>query len=330
MCSVPDRTAVPFVALSQLHATGEQAAIPAVVPSERLATANAFLNLATLVGLVGGAGVMAPLFLRTVGVGPLLIIAAIVFLIAAVMTFRVGNMDGELTPRIKQDLRGTLAEGWRALRRDSPSFAAAVDLTLVNGAVIVGAALLPVYMVKVLDMAPANAAFVFAPVALGLLLGLRLAPWLARIWGNPLVTTLGFFLFSASFLALGLADPTGAFIQANNPLPFAVPFSPAPVVWAVAIISIPLGAAYSLVNVSARAVLHERSPAHLRGRVMATQMALAGLASIPPLLLAGVMAQLVGVRQVAVGTGVVVLAAALYARARRGAPATLEPSQGQT
>jgi len=318
---------IPFFALSQFQATAEQAAVPAIVPQGRLAAANAFLNLATLGGLVVGAGGLAPLFLRTAGIEPLLIIGSMLFLSAALFTFRVGSMDGGLAPRLKRGLWGPLAEGWRALRGDVTAFAAAVDITLVNGSLLVGAALIPIYMVKVLETAPANAAYVFAPAGLGLLLGLRLSPWLARLWGNAPVATLGFLLFALALPLMALVEPIGASLAAHNPIPFQLP-SPAPKVWIAVGLSGPLGFAYSLVNVSARAVLHERAPAHLRGRIMATQMVLGSLASIPPLVLAGVLAQVVGVRQVIVGTAAVALGAALYARLRRGVPAALETLRG--
>jgi len=69
----------------------------------------------------------------------------------------------------------------------------------------------------------------------------------------------------------------------------------------------PLGFAYALVNAPAQTILHERAPAEMRGRVFASQLVLANVVSIGPLILVGGVADLYGVSPVLLSIAVVVL-----------------------
>jgi MFS family permease len=73
-----------------------------------------------------------------------------------------------------------------------------------------------------------------------------------------------------------------------------------PLILIVMLLSIPAGFASSVVSVSARAVLLSRTPAALRGQVIATQSLLQNVGALIPTLLAGVAADLIGVERVAV------------------------------
>jgi MFS family permease len=92
------------------------------------------------------------------------------------------------------------------------------------------------------------------------------------------------------------------------------------------LLAVPLGLAFTVVSVGARTVFNRRSPPELQGRVFATQSALADLASVPPLLAVGAVADLVGVRVVllvAAGLCAVVAVAARLTPAGRRRPAAL-------
>jgi hypothetical protein len=79
-------------------------------------------------------------------------------------------------------------------------------------------------------------------------------------------------------------------------------------------LSIPLGFAFSLVGVAARAVLHERAPADMLGRIFAMQMVLGSLASIIPLFIVGGLAELLSARIVVSLVAAAVLTLAVYSR----------------
>jgi MFS family permease len=61
------------------------------------------------------------------------------------------------------------------------------------------------------------------------------------------------------------------------------------------IIMLPLGFSYAVVNVAGQTLVDDRVPIHLRGRVGATQAAMAAIASSIPVLAAGGLSDAIGV-----------------------------------
>jgi len=77
-----------------------------------------------------------------------------------------------------------------------------------------------------------------------------------------------------------------------------------------------LAFAYTVINVASRAMVNERIPLEMQGRVFAAQVVLTNLASIPPILLSGALADLMGVTPVPVIVAAAILAVAVWAGAR--------------
>jgi hypothetical protein len=77
-----------------------------------------------------------------------------------------------------------------------------------------------------------------------------------------------------------------------------------------------LAFAFTFLNIVGRSTINERMPNEIQGRVLAGQTVLTNLASIPPILLTGILADVIGVAPVfvivAVGCGVM----AVYYAAR--------------
>jgi hypothetical protein len=59
-----------------------------------------------------------------------------------------------------------------------------------------------------------------------------------------------------------------------------------------------LAFAFTFVNVIGRSIVNERIPHEMQGRVFAAQSVLTNLASIPPILLTGLLADVIGVTPV--------------------------------
>ncbi len=308
-----------FATVSQFNSPAESAAVPAIVPYERLASANALLNLTSILAQGVGMLALAPLFMKTVGEEPLFIVAALLFGGAAFVVTSISGLEAGAARRERPVvLAGGLIEefrkAWRTILYDSKVASAVVQLTLATTAILVLVAVLPHYLSEVLNTRVDNAAFVFAPAAIGLLAGLRLAPWLGQRTGNAQVVTTGFVLFLACLASLGFVEEFAGLMRGQ-----AAPFTDA-IEWTglsldatVAMgLSIPLGFAYSLVGVAARAVLHERAPADMLGRIFAMQMVLGSLASIIPLFIVGGLAELMSARIVVSLVTAAVLVLAIY------------------
>ena len=150
----------------------------------------------------------------------------------------------------------------------------------------------------VLCIAERDSVFVCLPDAAGILAGLLLVQLLERgverIW---LVGT-GFVLLGVSFVGMALTVP---FAEALERLNLFGVFDPGPIgdTSARIVITIVFSTAsafsFSIVGVASRSLVNARMPQEIQGRVFAAQVVLTNLASIPPILLAGVLSPLVGV-----------------------------------
>jgi MFS family permease len=201
--------------------------------------------------------------------------------------------------------------GWRAMRSDAHVMNAAVELTLLSTVLIILSGLIPTYISDVLDLPVDIGALILTPAAIGVVLGLRVASFLARRVPHAFLSTVGFFWFVAMLGMLAFVNKEADFLSG-----FAIfswlddvsigKFDGGGVM--AMLLMLPLGFSYAVVNVAGQTVMDDRVPLHLRGRVGATQAAMAAIASSVPVLAAGGLSDLIGVAPViaivAVITGV--------------------------
>ncbi|HXK33791.1 MAG TPA: hypothetical protein VNM91_07265, partial [Dehalococcoidia bacterium] len=170
-----------------------------------------------------------------------------------------------------------------------------------------------------------NIIFVATPAALGIWLALRfvrnlssrVSPWWS-LGGSFAGLVGGLFL-------LAFTAPLGDVLAAVNPLGL---FGPGPFgegtarIMVAAVVGPGLAFAFTFVNVVTRSMVNERMPGEMQGRIFAAQNVLTNLASIPPVLLTGIMADVIGVPPVfflvALGAGVIALYSAAKNAARPG------------
>jgi hypothetical protein len=85
-----------------------------------------------------------------------------------------------------------------------------------------------------------------------------------------------------------------------------------------------LAFAFTFVNVVGRSIVNERIPREMQGRVFAAQTVLTNLASIPPILLTGLLADVIGVTPVFFFVGLMCgLLAIFYAARNLAMPAKM-------
>jgi MFS family permease len=312
-------TVLAIWTIHQFYAPTEAAVLASIVPRERYTSAQALSNLALTLAQGIGLVILAPLMLKTVGPTPLFAVCGMCFISAAFLTALLPKLDENVRghqARQPMSMQAALLNGWRLARNDHVMYEVLIDDVLVG---IGGSALLvitPLYLKGVLDTGAENTVFVFAPAALGLIVGLRLSPRLGRLIGERRVATIGLIVFSISVGALGFVEqirdllnnvlliPTDAIANALH-----IP----PLVFLVMLISIPAGFASSLVSVASRSVLLAHTPAAFRGQVIATTTLLQSIGALVPTLLAGVAADVIGVEQVAIAIAVLMAGGAIAA-----------------
>jgi MFS family permease len=164
--------------------------------------------------------------------------------------------------------------------------------------VLLFAILIPRYMEEVLEVPPDNAALVFAPTGIGALLGLRFIPWFAR-YGKNRVVVIGLAGIAVCLVLLALVHPI-ADVWETGP----DEFDPSRLLRIsllqalVMCFAAPMGFFYALLNAPAQTILHERAPPDMRGRIFAAQVVSANFISLVPLLLVGVITDILNITPV--------------------------------
>ncbi|MDO8616961.1 MAG: MFS transporter [Dehalococcoidia bacterium] len=305
----------------------EAAVVPAVVRRDQLPAANSLMVLSLILGQIAGMVVLAPLLIKLVDPRAVFVAGAGLFLAAAyVMGWMTGGFtraEDEKPPSI--GFVEAMREGFQILRTNRHAYLAIMYLTMALALSRVLVILLPQYTEDVLHIRPEDTVFVAAPAAIGAGLGLLLAPPATRFLGAWRVVAGGLVLFLLGLAALGLVIYVRDFIEAH--LNLGISFverevGVSSVITVTMLLAAPLGFAFTLVNVASRVVMNEQAPQEAQGRVFAMQMALGDFVSLLPLLIVGVVADVVGARAtlLAAAVGVTAVAGWLTFSRRFGPP----------
>ena len=317
--------AAAFSSVGQFFSPAEAATVPAIVRQEQLPAANSLMVFTLLLGQVIGMVVLAPFLFKIGGAAPVFTVAVLLFVAA---TWVVATVPACLTA-LEEGVPSlgfieSMREGFRILCTNRHAYLAVTYLTIAVALSKVLVILLPEYTKNVLHISAEDTVFVAAPAAIGAGAGLLLAPPLARLIGSWRVVAFGFVLFLLGLVGLGLVVYVRDFLEAN--LDLGITFveervGVSSVITVTMILAIPLGLAFSLVSVGARAVMNEAAPWQAQGRVFAVQMAAGDFLSLLPLLIVGAVADLVGVRATLLASAIGAVAVAIYlTRSRRFGP----------
>lgn len=280
--------------LHQVSQPSEASAVPLVASSDELASATSFIQLASSGGDLVGKALMAPLLVRLFGVDPVVVIAGVLFLLSATRVFGLKPGWGAGAPARTAGAPVRVSV-WAVARWLLAERAVLWMLLLASIASTIGVVLgmlVPQYTGEVLGVDPANALYVFAPVPIGLLAALALAPLSIRLLGERMVAAIGFLMVAATMPALGQVAPlTDRF---GDLLPFGIPGVGQRVEMA-ATLSIFLGFGITYAGAATQTYVGRYVPLGIQGRTFAILGTLKDGLSIAPLLVLGSVAGLVGV-----------------------------------
>jgi MFS family permease len=303
--------------LQQFHSPAEGTALVQLVPRQRLTEAQSLFNLAATVAQVLGLVILAPLLLRTAGPQALFAVCAALFFVAAGLTRLLPPLDAHVSTRYVQSLPRILREGLQGIRSDSVTVSALAADVLVGIGMSSLLVIMPLYLRRVLDTGADNTVFVFAPAALGLVAGLRLAIPLGRRVGEQRVATAAMLGFALSVGLLAFVADLRVLVNVGLGLPLDrvadLVRIPSPVLLTM-LISIPAGLCSAMVGVTARSLLLSHTPPNRRGQTMATVTLMTGVGALVPTLLSGVAADAFGVERIAVAIAVFIAVAGLAAQ----------------
>ena len=316
--------------IAQFAIPTEAAVVPNIVRSRHLVAANTVINLGTLVSQVLGMLILAPVLLKTTNGDPLLITLAAMFAISAVLITIIPQFHfaSSNNTRVSLNLiRREFAESWIRLNKDPTSFLALILLVVTSVSTLIIATMLPKFSTQVLHIQPENIVFVLAPVGAAVFLGLRSVEYLSNRLNKLVAISGAYVVMSGALIALGFVPWTGDLIESVNPFGL---FSSGPLnqqtarIAATVLYANAYGFSLTIVLTLGRVLINERIPLQMQGRVFAAQTVLANLVAIAPVILAGLVADAVGVEPVLILAGVGALLTAVWSRARSSRVVPLE------
>lgn len=308
-----------FSVISQFFLPAEAAMIPTLVGKSKLITANSLFNLTLTISQLAGIVFMGPILIKFFGVHFLFVLIAILLAVCGVLILPLPGRASQNLTSVQPDgtrafrlFAADLHETWSFLASDRMAMMALLLLTSGATLSLIMAELGPRYMVAVVGLRADDTVYVLAPAGVGLALGAAIISRLSRWVPKELLIVVGVFTVGVGMLLLAVASPMWNFILQNVLSVLVVPASVPKVVSLVTIvgaIAAVTGFALSMVIISSQTILQERAPVESRGRIFAAQIMMGNVASILPLLLIGVLADLFGVSQVMglVGVGMFVL-----------------------
>jgi DHA3 family macrolide efflux protein-like MFS transporter len=309
--------------VTQFAVPAEAAVVPHIVRTRSLVAANSFINLGTLASQVLGMMILAPIFLKTGAADVLLFLIVILFGISAILITVIPQFHFATTDDGRglslRSVRREFAESWLFLSRDSTAFLALILLVVTSISTLIIATMLPKFSLQVLEIEPENIVFVLAPVGVAVFLGLRSVEYLSDRFNKLVTISAAYGLMAASLIALGLVAGSADVLQSFDPVSV---FSSGPLNEKAArvIMTVLYAGAYgfslTIVLTMGRALINERVPWEMQGRVFAAQSVLTNLCAIVPVMLAGLLADTIGVAPVLILAGVGAVLAAIWSQMR--------------
>jgi MFS family permease len=299
----------------QFFSPTESAVVARLVPSARIADANALSNLALTLAQVFGMVIIAPLMLKLPDERFLFGVCAVLYAAAGIVLIRMGRVPGR-EPGEKRRPPLSLRRGWHEVVADRPSLGAMIDAVLIGVGMSTLVVIVPYYLVTILDTGAGNTVFVFAPAVIGLVVGLQVAPPLGGLIGHARLATIGLIGFALMIACLGFIDQVVLALQESRVdlASIETRLGLSTRTTATMILSAPAGFFSAVTNVSARTVLLERAPEDARGQIFATQSTLANAIALVPTLTVGIAIDLVDVRVVAVVVALGLITGAIAGR----------------
>ncbi len=291
--------------VSQFFTPAEGAAIPLLVDERELVNALSLFNITFTLAQALGFIVLGPVMLNVVSplamqihgtsitldaVQVLYLVIGLAYLLCAGLILWLPNRQFALErdatqgasslERVKNVL-AEIGESWRFVYRDRRLLIAVLQLSFGSIILLVIGQLAPKFVQQMLNRPPANAALVFVPAGVGLVLGSAVMPRVVKRLGKARSISAGIIGVSITSVLLVICqrvarefDPEHWF---NDGVFLALMLA----------LVLALGCELGLMTIPAQTVMQERTPDTLKGRVLALQMMVYNAVSIPVILFMG-------------------------------------------
>jgi len=284
-----------FSSAGQVFAPAEAASIPSLVSRRQITEATSVFMTTVILTLVLGVPA-ATLAIAFSGTDTPFFIGAGLFALAAVLVWRVRtSLKARVAPSAAPHVLRELREGLAILRHSPALRLGLYQLAFALVVVFTIFALGPVYMVRVLHRSDQQTYLVLVPATVGLV---AVAGVLGQVRTFPRAAVLvaAVFTTGTTLLLMGiLPSVLDSLGHGSLLLPITV------------VLAFVFGCALAAILVPAFTVLQEKSTDETRGRIFGGIFTVINAAVAVPLLLAGIVSDLVGVDRAVAALGVLLL-----------------------
>lgn len=300
--------------VTQFFIPAESPIIPLLVEKPLLLSANALFGMGIYASIFLAYAMSGP-FLNLFGQANLFIFLAILFLIAGFFAFLIKGNKAKIEPkRIKVVLnfKQEISDVLKLIFKTKTLSHALFSLILAQIIILVLAVIGPGYAQHVLRIKVISFPTIFMiPAVVGITLGALIIGSFLHKQSKSALTKFGMILMGISILLL----PYGSKVESRMLVHFINFYLPhvlrITMLHITIFLAFLLGFATSFVYVPSNAVLQEETSDEWRGKVYGLLNSLVGVVSILPVIVVGGLADLIGVKLVITGTGIVVVAIAL-------------------
>jgi MFS family permease len=336
-------TILPLVALiflistiSQLTSPAMKSAVRLVTTTARIASVSALISLAGSIGSAIGSSFLAPILIRQWGVSVVMYVTGGMLILAAIKAVSLPKDP----KRRKDEPRIRLRDGVMSPRKVGSwmlGHPAIASMVLV-GALVVALyesinSLLPVYVREVLNVDPTLSVYIFAPAAIGFLLGTLAGPFLIFVIGERWLTVFSMLAIAVSTVLYGTVDHVASSLAPWSPLgllnhlhQFNLPDN----VLAAGLIAIPMNLGSTMAGSAVQAFISKVVPIAEQGRTFGVQEVIEQAITVASLLLLGGIGTLTGTRIVFLVAPLVIIAiGTFFIRFSYRSTGSLPPGRGQ-
>jgi len=298
--------------IGQFFAPAEGSTIPLLVSEEELMPALSLFNITFMLSQALGFILFAPLLLSLLPtftiarltihpVDVLYFIVGLLYIVCAVLITRIPASYFFTRKRYTTDAQALgilgnvwreMRQGWNFVRHNKQLLLAVIQLSFAGVLILVISELATPLVTILLGLPSSRMAFIFAPAGIGLVVGSILMPRITRRLGKSRAILLGCITLALAVLLLPLSTILARALQPHgwNTSPLLL--------FAIALLMFVAGVALDLINIPAQTAMQEMSPEWIKGRVLALQLMLYNLCSIPIILFIGAIADLFGLDRV--------------------------------
>ena len=286
--------------LTQLYVPAEAPLIPRLVDREKLVTANSVFGMGFFATVLLGYVLAGPL-IQMVGRAEVFLVLSLLFAIAGFFSFLLLKKESlrEKEKEEKYTIKSAnsaffsqLKECYFLLKNIDDIGSAFFLLAFSQVVVLVLATVVPGYAKTILNVPAENLSLLlFAPAALGMVISALLIGSAFSKSNKDKLMNYGVFASSLVLCAF----------------PFTSAFNGSLTLHLTILIAFIAGFANALVFVPSQAILQEKTPLGQTTKIYGLLFSLLGVLSIPPIVIAGELADVLGVGSVLMGLGIVVL-----------------------